>query len=189
MHRVMPRVFVSRKLALVCALGSMFAVPALAQQSAAPATAPAQAAPVSTSTLPYGPPITLDQAKRAMAAAELEALKNSWQVAIAILDSGGNLVMFHKVDNTQLSAAEGATGKARTALEFKRPSKALDDAIAAGGGGMRLLALKDITPLEGGVPLVANGAIVGAIGVSGALSVQDSQIARIGADTLAKPGM
>jgi uncharacterized protein GlcG (DUF336 family) len=193
MHRVMPRVFVSRKLLLVCALGSMFvasAVPTLAQQSAAPASAPAQAAaPVSTATLPYGPPITLDQAKRAMAAAELEALKNSWQVAIAILDSGGNMVMFHKVDNTQLSAAEGATGKARTALEFKRPSKALDDAIAAGGGGMRLLALKDITPLEGGVPLVANGAIVGAIGVSGALSVQDSQIAKIGADTLAKPGM
>jgi glc operon protein GlcG len=190
MPRVMPRVSVSRMLAVVCALGGMFAMsaaPALAQQPAA-APAPA-AAPVSTSTMPYGPPITLDQAKRAMAAAELEALKNSWQVAIAILDSGGNLVMFHKVDNTQLSAAEGAQGKARTALEFKRPSKALDDAIAAGGGGMRLLALKDITPLEGGIPLVVNGAIVGAIGVSGALSAQDSQIAKIGADTLAKPGM
>jgi glc operon protein GlcG len=187
----MPRVSVSRMLAVACALGGvlvMSAAPALAQQPAA-APAPAAAAPVSTSTLPYGPPITLDQAKRAMAAAELEALKNSWQVAIAILDSGGNLVMFHKVDNTQLSASEGAQGKARTALEFKRPSKALDDAIAAGGGGMRLLALKDITPLEGGIPLVANGAIVGAIGVSGALSAQDSQIAKIGADTLAKPGM
>jgi uncharacterized protein GlcG (DUF336 family) len=178
-------------LAVACALGGVLVMPgapALAQQPAA-APAPAAAAPVSTSTLPYGPPITLDQAKRAMAAAELEALKNSWQVAIAILDSGGNLVIFHKVDNTQLSASEGAQGKARTALEFKRPSKALDDAIAAGGGGMRLLALKDITPLEGGIPLVANGAIVGAIGVSGALSAQDSQIAKIGADTLAKPGM
>jgi uncharacterized protein GlcG (DUF336 family) len=177
-------------LIVVCALAGMFAMsaaPTLAQQpTAAPAPA---AAPVSTSTMPYGPPITLDQAKRAMAAAELEALKNSWQVAIAILDSGGNLVVFHKIDNTQLSASEGAQGKARTALEFKRPSKALDDAIAAGGGGMRLLALKNITPLEGGIPLVANGAIVGAIGVSGALSVQDAQIAKAGADTLAKPGM
>jgi glc operon protein GlcG len=186
----MPRVSVSRILAVVCALGGVFVMPAAPVSAQQPAAAPAPAAaPVSTSNMPYGPPITLDQAKRAMAAAELEALKNSWQVAIAILDSGGNLVVFHKVDNTQLSASEGAQGKARTALEFKRPSKALDDAIAAGGGGMRLLALKDITPLEGGIPLVANGAIIGAIGVSGALSAQDSQIAKIGADTLAKPGM
>jgi glc operon protein GlcG len=184
----MSRMLTSRMLALICALGGAAAIaagPALAQQPAAPAAA----APVSTANLPYGPPITLDQAKRAMAAAELEALKNSWQVAIAILDSGGNLVVFHKIDNTQLSATEGAEGKARTALQFKRPSKALDDAIAAGGGGMRLLALKDITPLEGGIPLVANGAIVGAIGVSGALSAQDAQIAKVGADTLGKPGM
>jgi glc operon protein GlcG len=184
----------SRMFALVRVLGSavvrsgvlagvLAAGPALAQQPAAPT------APVSTAMLPYGPPVTLDQAKRAMAAAELEAMKNSWQVAIAILDSGGNLVVFHKIDNTQLSATEGAEGKARTALQFKRPSKALDDAIAAGGGGMRLLALKDITPLEGGLPLVANGMIVGAIGVSGALSSQDGQVAKIGADTLAKPGM
>jgi glc operon protein GlcG len=199
MSRVMSRVMspamsrfpaMSRIIALVCALGGAVAIsagPALAQQPA-PAGPPA-ATPVSTATLPYGPPVTLDQAKRAMAAAELEAMKNSWQVAIAILDSGGNMVMFHKIDNTQLSASEGAEGKARTSLQFKRPSKALDDAIAAGGGGMRLLALKDITPLEGGIPLVANGAIVGAIGVSGALSAQDAQVAKAGADTLAKPGM
>ena len=81
-----------------------------------------------------------------MAAAELEAAKNSWQVAITILDSGGNMIMFHRVDNAQLSATTVSEGKARTSLEFKRPSKALDDAIAAGGAGMRLLALKDITP-------------------------------------------
>ncbi len=180
----------SRMFALVCALGSVVALtsgPALAQQPV-PA-APSPTAPVSTATLPYGPPVTLDQAKRVMAAAELEAMKNSLQVAISILDSGGNLVAFHKIDNTQLSATEAAEGKARTALQFKRPSKTLDDAIAAGGGGMRLLALKDITPLEGGLPLVANGMIVGAIGVSGALSSQDGQVAKAGADTLAKPGM
>jgi uncharacterized protein GlcG (DUF336 family) len=135
-------------------------------------------------TAPYGPPITLDQAKHAMAAAELEAAKNSWQVAITILDSGGNTVMFHRLDNAQLSAASVSDGKARTALEFKRPSKALDDAIAGGGAGMRLLALKNITPIEGGLPVVVDGKIIGAIGVSGALSSQDAQVAQAGADAL-----
>ncbi len=125
----------------------------------------------------YGPVITLDQAKRVMAAAELEAAKNLWQVAITILDSGGNLVMFHKIDNAQLSAGSVSEGKARTALDFKRPSKALDDAIAAGGAGVRLLALKDITPIEGGVLILVDGKIAGAIGVSGALSSQDAQVA------------
>jgi len=138
------------------------------------------------STPPYGPAISLDDAKRAMSAAELEAAKNSWQVAITILDSGGNLVMFHKMDNTQLASITASQGKARTALTFKRPSKALDDAIAAGGAGLRLLAVKDITPLEGGLPILVDGKIVGAIGVSGALSSQDAQAAKAGADALAK---
>jgi uncharacterized protein GlcG (DUF336 family) len=108
------------------------------------------------------------------------------QVAITILDSGGNWVMFHRFDNTQLSSIEFSEGKARTALEFKRPSKALDDAIAAGGAGMRLLALKNITPIEGGLPLIVDGKIIGAIGVSGALSSQDAQIAKAGADALTR---
>jgi len=165
-----------RMLALFGAV-ALSLVPALAQ---APAPAPSAVA------LPYGPAITLDQAKRAMAAAELEAAKNSWQVAITILDSGGNLVMFHRVDNTQLSSATVSEGKARTALQFKRPSKALDDAIANGGAGMRLLALKDITPLEGGLPIVVDGKIIGAIGVSGALSSQDSQVAKAAVDALTR---
>ena len=136
---------------------------------------------------PYGPPITLDQAKRVMAAAELEAAKNSWQVAISILDSGGTPVMFHKFDNALLSAVTVAEGKARTALQFKRPSKALDDAIAQGDAGLRLLALKDITPLEGGLPILVDGKIIGAIGVSGSLSSQDAQAAKAGADALLAP--
>jgi uncharacterized protein GlcG (DUF336 family) len=166
-----------RMFALACAL-ALSAGSALAQTPAAPAP--------SAATPPYGPPITLDQAKRAMAAAELEAAKNSWQVAITILDSGGNMIMFHRVDNAQLSATTVSEGKARTALEFKRPSKALDDAIAAGGAGMRLLALKDITPLEGGLPVIVDGKIIGAIGVSGALSSQDAQVAKAGADALTR---
>jgi uncharacterized protein GlcG (DUF336 family) len=174
-----------RILAFACVVAGSFAGAAgsaWAQQPAAPAQAPAARAP----TLPYGPAITLDQAKRVMAAAELEAAKNSWQVAITILDSGGNLVMFHKIDNAQLSAVTASQGKARTSLEFKLPSKVLDDAIAGGGPGMRLLAIKDITPIEGGVLIVVDGKITGAIGVSGALSAQDAQIARVGADALAK---
>jgi glc operon protein GlcG len=95
-------------------------------------------------------------------------------------------VMFHRFDNTQLSSIQFSEGKARTALEFKRPSKALDDAIAAGGAGMRLLALKNITPIEGGLPLIVDGKIIGAIGVSGALSSQDAQIAKAGADALTR---
>jgi glc operon protein GlcG len=165
-------VVMSRMLAIACALAAFAAaaVPSSAQQ---PATTP-----------PYGAPITLDDAKRVMAAAELEAAKNSWQVAITILDSGGNLVAFHKIDNTQLASIGASEGKARTALTFKRPSKALDDAIAAGGAGLRLLAVKDITPLEGGLPILVDGKIIGAIGVSGALSSQDAQVAKAGADAL-----
>ena len=180
-----------RMLAFACAFAALAAVaagsaitPALAQQPpAAPAPAPA---PAAAPMPPYGPPIGLDQAKRVMAAAELEAAKNSWQVAITILDSGGNMIMFHRVDNAQLSATAVSEGKARTALEFKRPSKALDDAIAAGGAGMRLLALKDITPLEGGILILVDGKIIGAIGVSGALSSQDAQIATAGAAALSR---
>jgi len=95
-------------------------------------------------------------------------------------------VMFHKIDNTQLSAITASEGKARTSLEFKRPSKVLDDAIAAGGAGMRLLAIKNITPIEGGILVVVDGKITGAIGVSGALSSQDAQIAKAGVDALTK---
>lgn len=148
---------------------------------------PAVAQEVESTTLPpYGPAITLDQAKRVMAAAELLAAENTWQVAITILDSGGNLVMFHRIDNAQLSATTVSEGKARTALEFKRPSKDLDDAIARGGAGNRLLALKNITPIEGGLPIMLDGKIIGAIGVSGAISAQDTQVAKAGIDALTK---
>jgi glc operon protein GlcG len=172
-------------LACALALSAAWAVTLAWSQQPPPPPAPAPAAAPAPPP-PYGPAITLDQAKRVMSAAELEAAKNSWTVAITILDSGGNMVMFHKFDNAQLSAVTTSEGKARTALEFKLPSKALDDAIAAGGAGMRLLALKDITPLQGGILILADGKIVGAIGVSGALSAQDEQVAKIGADVLAK---
>ena len=142
---------------------------------------PAQA---QTTPPPYGPPIGIENARKIMTAAEAEATKNNWAVVIAILDSGGHLVMLHRRDDVQLSSIEIAQGKAKTALLFKRPSKVLDDAISSGGAGLRFLALPGIVPLEGGMPILADGKIVGAIGVSGVLSSQDSQIARAGLEAL-----
>lgn len=139
-----------------------------------------QVAPPST---PYGAPILLEVAKKAMAAAEAEATKNNWGVAIAIVDSGGNLVMLQRLDNAQLSAVRIAEAKARTAVEFRRPTKVLEDAVAGGGIGLRVLTF-DACVAEGGVPIVSRGTIVGGIGVSGVASDQDAQVAQAGADAL-----
>ena len=133
---------------------------------------------------PYGPAITLETAKKVMAAAEAEAARNNWPFVIAIIDSGGHLVMLQKSDQVQLASIPLAEGKAQTALAFKMPSKVLEDVLIAGGPGLRLTALKNITPIDGGLPIIAEGAIVGAIGVSGALSAQDAQIARAGIEAL-----
>ena len=165
----------SKTLAALAAL-VLFAGPAAVaqQQQQAPAAA---AAP-----LPYGMPIAFDAARKAMAAAEKEATENNWNVAIAIVDSGGHLVMMHRLDGTQIASIRIAEGKARSALEFRRPSKAPEDAVAGGGAGLRLLALEGVTPLEGGVLIQTGGRIIGAIGISGVTSVQDAQIARAGAE-------
>lgn len=144
-----------------------------------PAQAPAQTTPP-----PYGPPIGIENARKIMAAAEAEAIKNNWAVVIAIIDSGGHIVMLHRFDNVQLSSIDLSVGKAKTALMFKRPTKVLDDAISSGGSGLRFLSLKDIVPLEGGLPIVMDGKIIGAIGISGVLSAQDAQIGRAGIDAL-----
>lgn len=130
---------------------------------------------------PYGPAITFDAAKKALAAAEAEAKKNNWPVAIAIVDSSGNLAAFSKMDNTQHASVDIAIGKAVTANNLKRPTKALQDGIAQGGANLRLLAVKGITPLEGGVPIVVDGKVIGAIGVSGVTSSQDADVAMAGA--------
>jgi glc operon protein GlcG len=139
-----------------------------------------QAAPPST---PYGAPITLSAAKQVMAAAEAEAARNGWGVAIAIVDSGANLVMLHRVDNAQLSSVRIAEAKAKTAAEFRRPTKVFEDAVAGGGIGLRVLTF-GASVAEGGVPIVSGGAIVGAIGVSGVQSHQDAQVAQAGADAV-----
>jgi glc operon protein GlcG len=133
---------------------------------------------------PYGLPVSLENARKAAAPALAEAAKNNWTVAVAIVDTGGNLVFYEKMDNTQLGSANVAIDKARSAALFKRPTKAFQDALAAGGDSVRLLRVQGVVPVEGGIPLVMDGKIVGAIGVSGATSAQDAQCAKAGADTL-----
>jgi uncharacterized protein GlcG (DUF336 family) len=132
----------------------------------------------------YGAPISLEQAKRAMAAAEAEARKNNWPVAIAIVDPGGYLVLFQRIDNTQFSSAQVAQDKAWSAVGFRRPTKAFQDGVAGGGAGMRLLNLRGASLLDGGLPIVADGKIIGGIGVSGVQGHEDAQIAKAGADTI-----
>jgi uncharacterized protein GlcG (DUF336 family) len=128
--------------------------------------------------------ITLEGAKRILAAAEAEARKNNWNVAIAVVDESGNLIAFQKLDDTQVGSIDIAIGKARTAARMKRPTKALEDAVA--GGRTVMLAVEGIVPLEGGVPVTVDGRIIGAVGVSGVTSQQDAQVASAGAAALGK---
>ena len=133
---------------------------------------------------PYGLSINLDTAKKIAASAIAEARKNNWTMAIAITDVGGGLVYFEKMDGTQTGSVRVALGKARSAALFKRPTKAFQDAVAAGGEGLRILRLEGAVPIEGGLPLLMDGKIVGAIGASGGTSQQDGVVAKAGAETL-----
>ncbi|MEO6245953.1 MAG: heme-binding protein [Opitutaceae bacterium] len=128
----------------------------------------------------YGAPISLADAKRAVAAAQAEAVKNKWNVVVAVVDAGGHLVALERIDSTQYGSVEVALEKARTSAAFRRPTKAFQDNVAAGGEGLRMLKLPGALPVEGGLPIVVGGKVVGAIGVSGATSAQDGQIAAAG---------
>ena len=132
----------------------------------------------------YGLSINLDTAKKIAASAIAEAAKNNWTMAVAILDTGGNLVYFEKMDGTQTGSVRVAISKGRSAVLFKRPTKAFQDMLATGGEGLRVLRLEGAVPVEGGLPLLMEGIIVGAIGVSGGTSQQDGVVAKAGADTL-----
>ena len=115
-----------------------------------------------------------------MRTAEAEAAKNNWGMAITILDSTGHVVMLHKMDNTQFGSFAVSEDKARSTLYYRRPTKVFEDLVAQGGLGLRTLNLRDASPLEGGLPLIVDSKIVGAIGVSGALTTQDGQVAKAG---------
>src|SRR5207244_8831421 len=161
---------IERLLSLVFGMALVLAASfASAQQ---PAAAPPPPPP------PYGSPITLEQAKKVMTGAEAEAKKNNWNVVMVVLDSGGNLVMLQRMDGAQFGSIEVAKDKAYSAVAFRRPTKAFDDALAQGGANLRILKLSGAAPLEGGIPIVVDGKLIGAVGVSGVTSAQDAQIGR-----------
>lgn len=128
--------------------------------------------------------LTLAAAKQIAAAAEAEATSNKFAMVITVLDDGGNLIFQERMDDAQLGSIQISMGKAHTALAFKRPTKALEDAVA--GGRNAILSLPGALTVEGGLPLVVDGKVIGAIGVSGGTSQQDGQVAKAGADALAK---
>jgi uncharacterized protein GlcG (DUF336 family) len=132
----------------------------------------------------YGPPVPLEVARKAAAAALAEARKNSWDMVAAVVDTTGTLVYYEKMDDTQSGSAVVAIEKARSAALFKRPTKAFQDALTAGGLGLRVLRIKGAIPVEGGLPLIVGGKISGGIGVSGGTSEQDGQCAKCGVDAI-----
>jgi glc operon protein GlcG len=149
------------------------------------AAAAAFAARAQQMPIPYGENVGVDVARKAAAAAIAEGKKNGWAVAAAVVDTGGDLVYFEKIDGTQHGSTRVSQEKARTSVQFKRPTKAFEDAVK--GPAVNVLGLPGAVPVEGGVPLVVNGKIVGALGVSGATSAQDGQCAKAGADVIAGP--
>ena len=131
--------------------------------------------------VPYGVSIVADAAKKAAAAAIVEAKKDGLQMAVAVVDTGGYLVYFERMPDTQFASVEIAIGKAKSAALFRRPTKVFQDGVAAGGAGIRFLGLTGAVPVEGGVPLVVNGKVIGAVGASGGTSDEDGKVANAGA--------
>jgi uncharacterized protein GlcG (DUF336 family) len=132
----------------------------------------------------YGTSINLEQARKAIAAGQVEARKNGWPVAIAIVDNAGMLVAYERMDNTQTGSVQVAIDKAASAAMYRRPTKVFQDAVAGGGAGTRILGLRGASPVEGGLTLAMDGKIVGGIGVSGVNADQDGVVAKAGADVI-----
>jgi uncharacterized protein GlcG (DUF336 family) len=134
----------------------------------------------------YGSAINLEQARKAIAAGQVEARKNNWPVAVAIVDNHGFLVAFEKMDDTQTGSVQVAIDKAASAAMYRRPTKVFQDLVASGGVGMRTLNLRGASALEGGLPIVIGGRIIGGVGVSGVASDQDGVVAKAAVDAVAK---
>src|SRR5688572_2863518 len=131
----------------------------------------------------YGSNVTLEQARKYVAAAEAEARKNNWPVAIAVVDNSGLLVHFVRMDNTQTASVAVAIDKAASSAMYRRTTKVFQDAVAGGGAGLRALNLRGASTVEGGIPLTLDGKIIGGIGVSGVNADQDGAVAKAGADS------
>lgn len=153
---------------------ALIAAAALATAAHAQTPAPAPAPPAA-----YGPALSYAQAKAALAAAEAEARKNNWTMAISVVEPTGDMVAFGKLDGTQYGSIEVATRKAKSAALFKRPSKVFADQLAS--GTMTGMILPGAFPVQGGVPIIVGGKIVGAIGASGGTGAQDEQVSLAGA--------
>lgn len=164
----------SLKPALALLAASITLSPTLLAQ--APAAAPAN--------IPYGTAISVDTAKKLAAAAVAEAKKNNWAMAVAVVDPAGYLIYFERMQDTQLGSVQISMEKAKSAAMFRRPTKVFQDALAAGGQGLRMLGLTGAVPVEGGIPLIMGGKVVGAIGASGGTSDQDGHTAQAGANAL-----
>ncbi len=168
---------------LVVLTALWWAVGAQAQaagQTAAPAASP------NYYSIPIGNSITVDDAKKAVAAAIAEAQQNHWYMAAAVVDPDGELVYFERMDNVQRGSINVAIGKARSAALYKRPTKVFETAVSGGGAGVRLLGLEGAVPLEGGLPIVVEGKLIGALGLSGDLSSNDGKCAQAGLNALTK---
>jgi glc operon protein GlcG len=139
----------------------------------------------SADELPSKKVLSLEVAKQIAAAADKHARENQWNVCIAIVDDGGHLVYFQRIDGTQTGSVLVSQRKAQTAIAFKRPTKVFEEGVA--GGRTALVALPGAVPLEGGIPLIVDGQMIGAIGVSGVTAQQDGMIAQAGTDAL--PGI
>lgn len=126
--------------------------------------------------------LSLEDAKRVATAARAEAEKSGWAVVIAVVDDGGHLMYLERMDGTQKASSRIAEEKGRTAILFKRPSKAIEDNVLE--GRVVMMGLPGAVPLEGGVPLVKDGQFLGGVGVSGVQSFQDGIVARAGAAAL-----
>ncbi|MGH7498702.1 MAG: GlcG/HbpS family heme-binding protein [Gemmatimonadales bacterium] len=149
-----------------------------------PQHTPSPAPPAAGLPPAYGPPLSLTAARKIMAAAETEAERHGWPMVIAIVDSTAHLVMLHRMEQAQLGSIAIAQAKAETSARFRRPTKAFQDVVAEGGAGLRILTMDGVSALEGGLPLMVRGEVVGAIGVSGMQSSQDAEVARAGAAAL-----
>ena len=132
----------------------------------------------------YGLSIGVEAARKAAAAAVAESKKNNWNMAVAVVDTGGHLVYFERMDNTQTGSARVALEKAQTAAAYRRPTKVFEDALSAGGNGLRILTLSGAVAVEGGVPIIADGKIIGAIGLSGGTAQQDGMAAKAGVEAI-----
>lgn len=157
-----------------CSLFSAFAITFMCGIQANFAQAP----------IPYGEAINQAAARKILAAAEAEANKNNWPVAIAIVDGAGHLVAFQRLDNTQFGSVEVAMQKAKTSALFRRPTKVFEETLATGGVNQKILSLPGVIPVEGGLPIIQDGKVIGAIGVSGVKSIEDGQIAGAGVDAI-----